>query len=368
MNSGGMRSHDNGNCRVYVGTYTNGASKGIYLFHFSIESGVLSPVGLVAETMNPSFLALHPSRKFLYAVGEVKQYEGQTSGFVSAYSIDSRSGGLNPLGSVPSNGVGPCHVALDRRGKFAVVSNYVNGSVAVFKVENDGRLGDVTAVVQHSDSSVSPAGPRRAHAHGAYFSAENRFVVVPDLGLEKLFVYRFDPQKGALDTPEQPCVELPPGSGPRHFAFRPNNCFGYVLNERNSTVTAFRYVCSRGALQQVQQVSTLPSEFCGENATAEIELDRDGSFLYASNRGADSLAVFAVSSAGHLSLVEHAPTQGKTPRHFAIHPSGEYLVAANQDTNNLVVFRRNRTTGHLTQAGQQSDVPAPVCVLFAPFE
>ncbi len=362
MNDNEVRSHDDGRCFVYVGTYTQGESKGIYAFQFSTATGALIPTGLAAEMVNPSFLALHPSGRFLYAVGEVKQYEGNPCGFVSAYSIDHESGQLTLLGEVPSGGLGPCHIALDRRGKFAIVSNYVNGSVAVLRIQDDGRLGDLTAVVQHSDASASQTRP---HAHGAFFSGDNRFVVVPDLGLDRLFIYRLDPNTGALEPAEPASVTLPQGTGPRHFAFHPSGDYGYVINERNSTITAFQYEESIGKLDSFLDVSTLPAGFVGENATAEIEVDPEGRFLYASNRGANNIAVFVINPEGCFDLIEHVATQGRTPRHFAIDPSGSFLLAANQDTNNLVVFRRDGATGHLAQTGQQVKVPAPACVLFA---
>lgn len=355
-------------CLLYVGTYTNGTSKGIYAFHFSTRQGTLRPIGLVAETVNPSFLALHPSRKFLYAVGEVKQYEGQPSGLVSSYSIHSDTGSLSLLGKVASGGAGPCHVVVDKTGKFAVVSNYVGGSVAVLRVLDDGSLGEMTSLVQHSAEKTEQDRSRRPHAHGAFFSADNRFVVVPDLGLDKLFIYRIKQETGLLERADPPYVILPDGAGPRHFAFHPSGEHGYVINEKDSTVTAFEYDRSVARLRAIQSVSSLPAHFRGGNSTAEIQIDAEGRFLYGSNRGDDSIAVFAVGADGCLRLIEQVPTQGRTPRHFAIDPSGDWLIAANQDTDNIVVFRRNQTTGCLTLARQLNGVGSPVCLMFAPVQ
>lgn len=357
MNDSELRSRVEGDCMVYIGTYTHGASKGIYSFRFSTATGTLTPIGLAAEMVNPSFLALHPNGRFLYAVGEVKQYEGQACGFASAYSLDPNNGQLTLMNTVPSGGLGPCHIALDRSGKFAIVSNYVNGSVAVFRIKEYGGFGDATAIVHHSDPSGNQTRP---HAHGAFLSSDNRFVIVPDLGLDSLFIYRLDHNTGALEPAQR--VSLPHGAGPRHFVFHPSNDLAYVINERNSTVTAFRY--ELGSLESFFEVSTLPAGFGAQNATAEIDVDPEGKFLYASNRGADNIAVLVINPEGCVDLIEHVPTQGKTPRNFAIDPSGTHLIAANQDTNNLVVFRRDRATGRLTPTGQQIEVPAPSCVLF----
>jgi 6-phosphogluconolactonase len=355
-------------CLLYVGTYTEGKSKGIYAFRFSIEHGTLTQIGLVAEAVNPSFLALHPSRKFLYAIGEVKQYEGQPSGFVSAYSIHSDTGALSLLGRVSSHGAGPCHVVVDKTGKFAIVSNYVGGSVAVFRILENGGLGEMTSLVQHLAEKTGRDSSCRPRAHGAFFSADNRFVVVPDLGLDKLFIYRFKQETGVLERADSPFVSLTAGAGPRHFAFHPSGKHGYSINEKDSTITAFEYDRSVARLLAFQSVSSLPANFRGENSTAEIQTDAEGKFLYASNRGADSIAVFAIAADGSLCLVEHVPTQGRTPRHFAIDPSGDWLIAANQDTDNVVIFRRNQRTGCLTLTRQLSDVGSPVCLMFVPVQ
>jgi 6-phosphogluconolactonase len=352
---------------AYIGAYTNvGTSKGICAFRWSGDTGKLTPIGLVAATSNPGFLAVHPNHRFLYAVGEISQYEGQPTGLVLAYAIDPKTGKLTFLNQVVSRGAGPCHVAVDKTGRLAIVANYNSGSVTAIRIGGDGKLGEVTAFVQHSGSSVNPRRQAGPHAHGVFFSPDNRFVVVPDLGLDKLLVYRPDLNKGTLEAADPPFVSVKPGAGPRHFAFHPSGRFGYAVDELDSTVTAFHYDQTRGVLRPFETASILPPDFHGVNGSAEIEADRKGKFLYASNRGADIIAVFAIGADGSLKLVEHVPTQGKTPRNFAIDPTGSYLLAANQDSNNVVVFRRDQTTGRLTPAGQQVEVGAPVCVVFVP--
>jgi 6-phosphogluconolactonase len=351
---------------AYIGTYTNGTSKGIYAFRYSGETGKLTPIGLVAETASPSFLAVHPNHRFLYAVGEISEYEGQPTGLVLAYAIDPKTGRLTFLNRVVSRGAGPCHVAVDQTGRIAIVANYSSGSVTAFRIGSDGKLGEVTAFVQDAGSSVNRQRQAGPHAHGVFFSPDNRFVVVPDLGVDKLFVYRPDLDKGSLEAADPPFASVKPGAGPRHFAFHPSGRFGYAIDELDSTVTAFHYDKTRGVLRPFETVSILPPDFHGASGSAEIEVDRQGKFLYASNRGADIIAVFAIGPDGSLKLVERVPTQGKIPRNFAIDPTGSYLLAANQDTNNVVVFRRDQATGRLTPAGQQVEVGAPVCVIFVP--
>lgn len=353
---------------VYVGTYTGPKSQGIYAYRFGAATGQITPLGLVAETTNPSFLAVDPSRQFLYAVNEVGDYQGQKSGGVSAFSIDRKTGKLTFLNEVASRGADPCHVSLDRTGKFVLVANYTSGSVAVFPVLADGRLGDASAFIQHHGSSVNHERQEGPHAHMISVTKSSPFALVADLGLDELLVYFF--HDGSLSPNYRPFAKVQPGSGPRHFAFNPTGKFVYLINEMSSTITTFAftgftYDMAVGELREIGTVSTLPKDFKGENSAAEIAVHPSGKFLYGSNRGHDSIAVFSIDPRrGTLTLLEHVSTQGKTPRNFAIDPTGSYLFAANQDSDSIVVFRIDRATGRLTPTGQKLDVPSPVCVTF----
>ncbi len=354
---------------IYVGTYTAQKSKGVYAYRFDGATGQLTSIGLVAETTQPSFLAVHPSRRFLYAVNEIADYEGRKSGAVSAFAIDRRSGKLTFLNEVSSRGTDPCYVSLDKTGKYVLVANYSGGSVAMFPVLEDGRLGEASAFVQHVGSSVNRERQEGPHAHSINLSPDNRFAIAADLGLDEMLIYRFDPTKGSLAPNDPPFAKVNPGAGPRHFAFHPSGRSAYVINEMQSTVTAFSYDAARGVLRVLQTISTLPKDFAGHSDTAEVQVHPSGKFLYGSNRGHDSIAVFAIDSGkGTLTPVAHVPTQGKTPRNFGIDPTGSYLFAANQDSDNIVVFRIDAKTGRLTPTGQVLEVPTPVCVKFVAIE
>jgi 6-phosphogluconolactonase len=354
---------------VYVGTYTGPKSKGIYAYRFDPAQDRLTSLGLVGETTNPSFLAVHPNHPFLYAVNELGEYQGAKSGGVSAFSMDRRTGKLKFLNEVPSRGAGPCHLAVDKTGKCVLVANYDGGSVAVFPVLEGGRLGAASTFVQHHGSSVNRERQEGPHAHCIDLSPDNRFALVADLGLDELLVYRFDPARGSLAQNDPPFAKVRPGLGPRHFVFSPNGNFVYLISEMGSTMTAFSYNGAGGSLHELQTLSTLPENFKGQNDDAEVQVHPSGKFLYGSNRGHDSIAVFAIDSRhGKLASVEDVPTQGKTPRGFEIDPTGSYLFAANQDSDNLVVFRIDPQTGRLTPTGQVLEVPAPVCVKFVAAE
>jgi 6-phosphogluconolactonase len=350
---------------IYVGTYTGPASKGIYAFRFDSSSGKSTSLGLMAESTNPSFLAIDPSHRYLYAVNEVADYKGEKSGGVSAFAIDRRTGKLTFLNEVSSHGAGPCHITLDKTGKYVLVANYDGGSVAVFPVLPDGRLVEASAVVQHSGRGPNAERQEAPHAHEIQLTHDSRFAIAADLGLDELLVYRFDAAKGTLTANDPPFAKVDPGAGPRHFALHPNGKFVYSLNEMGGSVTGFAYVARKGALRSLQTISSLPKDFKGKNDSAEIVADASGRFLYASNRGPDNIAVFAIDPAkGTLKLVEHVPTKGKTPRNFAIDPTGRYLFVANQESNNIVVFRIEPKTGRLADSGQVLEVPSPVCVVF----
>lgn len=355
----------------YVGTYTeNGSkSKGIYAYRYDAATQEIISLGLAAETTNPSWMALHPNGRFLYAVNEVQNYKGPNSGGVSAFSIDRATGKLTFLNEVASRGADPCYVTVDKTGKYVLVANYTGGSVAVFPISNDGKLGEATAFVQHTGHGPNPKRQEAAHAHSIDLSPDNRLAMVDDLGLDELLVYKFDAVKGTLAPNDPPFAKLDPGAGPRHFALHPSGKFGYAISELHSTVTAFSADLKTGTFHALQTVSALPSDFKGENDDAEIEVYPSGKFLYASNRGHDSITVFAIDPAkGTLSVVEHASTQGKTPRSFAIDPTGKLLFAENQESNSIVVFKIDQGTGKLTPTGKVLEVGQPVCVMFLPVE
>jgi 6-phosphogluconolactonase len=358
---------------AYVGTYTASSSKGIYSFRFDPATGQLKAIGVAAELPNPAFLATDPQHRFLYAVTEMGPEPGaddyKKNGFVSSYSIDRKTGALTFLNKVDAGGGGSCHLVVDKTGKMLFVANYGSGNVASFAIKADGSLGERTGFYQHSGSSVDPARQKGPHAHAVVLSPDNRFLFVPDLGTDQVKIYRVDAQKGTFAPNDPASGEVKAGYGPRHFAFGHGAKFAYALCEMGSSVAVFSYNPAKGSLTPVQTISNLPDDFKGEDNSAEIEVDRSGRFLYASNRGNDSVTVFAIDPAkGTLTKVEVVPTQGKTPRNFALDPTGKYLIAANQDSNTMVVFSVDPKDGRLTPAGQPIDTPSPVAILFVPAE
>jgi 6-phosphogluconolactonase len=353
--------------RVYVGTYTGPVSKGIYAFPFDSSSGKAGTTELVAETTNPSFLAVDPKRQYVYAANEISNYEGKKSGALSAFAVDSKTGKLTFLNEVSSRGAGPCHLAVDKTGNYVLVANYDSGSVAAFPVQEDGRLGEASAAVQHTGHGLNAERQEGPHAHDITISADNRFVIANDLGLDQLLVYHFDAAKGTLNPNQPAFASVEAGAGPRHSAFHPSGRFLYDINEMAGSISAFAFDAPAGTLRHLQTISTLPPDFKDKNDSAEIVVHPSGKFLYGSNRGPDSIAVFAIDSEkGTLKLVESVPTQGKTPRNFAIDPTGKYLLVANEESDSVVVFRVDTKTGRLSATGQGINVPAPVCLVFVP--
>lgn len=356
---------------AYIGTYTEKTkSKGIYAFRFEDASGKLSPIGVASETPNPSFLALHPSGKYLYAVNETGEFGDEKSGGVSAFSINRKTGKLTLLNQVASQGAGPCHISLDKTGRYVLVANYDAGTVAVFPVQDSGQLGKYTGFAKHTGQGPNKERQEGAHAHWIATSPDNQFLLAADLGIDRILVSKFHLPDGAF-TPgkSNSGAKLKAGAGPRHAAFSPNGKFFYVASELNSTVTAFSYNVKDGSLHELQALSTLPKDFSGANDVAEIAIHPSGKFLYVSNRGRDSLAVFSIDPRkGTLKPVADIATQGKTPRNFAIDPSGKFLLAANQESNTIVVFNIDPATGSLTLTGQVAEVPSPVCIVFLPAE
>jgi len=355
---------------VYVGTYTNkSASKGIYVYSFDPGTGKLTSMGVAAESEDPSFLAIHPSGKYLYAVNEIDHFGAQKSGSASAFSIDRKTGKLTLLNQAATRGAGPCHISLDKSGKFALVANYDGGSAASFPVHEDGTLGEAADFVQHHGSSVNKERQEGPHAHWIGTSPDNRFALAADLGLDEVLVYRFNATKGTLAPNGPPFAKLNPGSGPRHVAFHPNGKFAYVLTELEGSVTVFAYKASNGSLSPLQTLSTLSTlrkDYSGPKEGAEIAVHPSGRFLYASNRASiDTISAFSINpTKGTLNLKDEYPTMGKTPRNFAIDPTGKFLLAANQESNNIVIFRIDSTTGALTPTGEIVEAPAPVCITF----
>jgi 6-phosphogluconolactonase len=348
---------------LYVGTYTDHGSKGIYAYRFDSSSGKLSSLGLAAEADEPSFVTVDSSGRYLFAVNEIAEYKGQPTGAVSAFAIQTETGKLSLLSQVSSRGEGPAHITLDQTGKHVLVSNYTTGTVAVFPVK-DGRLGEATSFVQHKGSSVNPQRQAGPHAHAIALSPDNHFAIVADLGLDQLLAYSFDATKGRLEAKPQ-ITRASPGAGPRHLVFSSDGKFLYVINELRSTVTAYAYNAATAALHELQIVSTLPKGFNGNSTAAEIQIHPSGKFLFASNRGNDSITVFTIdSNTGRLTRVETDSTDGKTPRSFAIDPTGSWLLAANQDSDKIVVFRIDRKTGHLTPTGDVLQSLSPACLTF----
>lgn len=365
-------SEASGNYLVYVGTYTSKdstptGSKGIYAYRFNAASGEIESLGLAAESEQPSFLAVDPARKFLFAVNETDTYQGKPSGGVSAFSLDRTTGKLTFLNEVASRGASPAHVAVDHTGRYVVVSNYDGGNIAVFAVLADGKLGDATAFVQHHGSSVDKERQAGPHVHEAIFSADNRFVLSTDLGLDDVFVYSFDEKTGELG-PQPRVLNLTGGFGPRHMAFSADGKFVYLISEMGSTVTVLPFSPSDGNIAARQTVRLAPvRDTPAEKSGAEIAVGLSGKFLYASNRFDNLIGVYSIDSdTGMIEQTETVPLDGKTPRDFAIDPGGTWLWDANQDSDNIVLYKIDQQRGGLLPAGITLKIPAPTCVVFVP--
>jgi len=359
------RNEPRGKLLVYVGTYTSGKSKGIYLYRLDLGSGELKHAATTKDVKDPSFLALAPSRRNLYAVNEVEDFGGKKSGALSSFAVDQRNGNLRLLNQQPSLGGAPCYVDVDRGGRFVLVANYSGGNVAVLPIRNDGRLGEATDLKQYQGSSINVERQEGPHAHCIVLDPANRFAYGCDLGTDKVMIYRFDARRGKLIPGRTPWVQLKPGAGPRHITFRPDGKYAYVINELHATVTTFAHDRERGTLKEVQTIQTLPADFTGENTSADIHVSPDGRFLYCSNRGHDSIAAFQIDPRnGKLTFVAHQSSGGKVPRNFAIDPTGAFVLVANQKSDNIVTFRRDAKTGRLNATGHVAEVPSPVCLKF----
>jgi 6-phosphogluconolactonase len=354
---------------VFVGTYTTGAStsKGIYTMRLNTETGQLSAPELAAETVSPSFLALHPTRPLLYAINETSTFQNKPGGGVSAFSIGGK-GTLKALNQQPSGGSGPCFVSLDKTGAVVLVANYGSGSVASLQLESNGSLKAAASTVQHEGSGADPNRQKGPHAHSINPDPTNKFAVATDLGIDRVLVYKLDPKAGTIVANDPPSATVTPGSGPRHLAFHPNGKFAYVAEELKWMVTVFAWDAAKGALQEVQTIPMLPEGVDGaaiKNSAADIHVHPNGKFVYASNRGHDSIVIYAVDQqTGKLTLVGHESTQGKTPRNFGIDPTGSFLLAANQQSDSVVAFKIDKNTGKLTPTGATAHIAAPVCIRF----
>jgi 6-phosphogluconolactonase len=360
---------------VYVGTYTGGqsGSEGIYLFKLQTQNLDVSqnitlvPLGLASATPNPSFLTIDAKRRLLFAVNELDRFEGEQAGSVSSFEIDSSTGKLTLLNSRSSQGAGPCHVILDHEGRNVLVANYGEGSVAVLPVQADGRLSEASAVVQHEGKSLNPERQAGPHAHCVTLDPTGRIAFVCDLGLDQILAYDYDAEEGSLTPHDPPFTSLKPGAGPRHMTFHPSGRFAYVINELDSTVAVFSFDAASGTLKEVQTITTLPESFDGTNTTAEVAVHPSGEYLYASNRGADSVILFEIDEDdGTLTHIEDQGTGGRTPRHFGIQPSGDHMVIANQNSDSLLACRIDEGNGRLKPSGVFAQAPSPVCAVFLP--
>lgn len=368
-----------GKLKLYAGTYTSavdgGANgEGIYLFEMDARSGVLSDAELVAKTPNPSWLSIHPSKKFLYAINEVNDYQG--SGSVTAFAIDSATNGLNPINTVSSEGAGPAHMSLDASGKFVFVANYAGGGIAVLPIHDDGSLGAAVDVHRDTDAlgarratsaprgSFAISGHDKPHAHMIAADPSGKFVLATDLAQDRIYVYRFDAATGKLTPAETPFASLPTGDGPRHFAFHPNGRWLYLIAEEASVVVFFHFNPATGALDAQQTLSALPAGFAGTNFGSEIAVSHDGKFLHSANRLHDSISTFAIGTDGRLKYVGETSTMGDYPRFFCFDPSGKFVYACDQRSDSIATFSVNRDSGLLTFTGKYTAIGSPAMLAF----
>jgi 6-phosphogluconolactonase len=346
----------------YIGTYADSQSTSIHLCHLDPERGELKYFDGVKGGANPSFLALHPSGRYLYAVNELTTWQGQPGGALSAFTVDPLTGQLAFLNQQPSLGTDPCHLIVDRLGRYLLAANYSSGTLAMYPIMNNGKLGMASDCVQHQGHSRDPQRQAGPHAHSIDMDPANRFALSCDLGIDQVLIYRPDFKKGKL-LPHAAAV-MRPGVGPRHLVFHPDGRFVYVINELEPTITVFAYESASGSLREIDTIATLPGDYSGPHAGAEITVHPSGNFVYGSNRGHDSIAMYRVDkTTGKLTLQGHELTQGKTPRHFVIDPTGAFLLAANQDSNSIILFGIDPRTGALQQR-HRIEIPKPVCLLF----
>ncbi len=356
---------ENQNHLVYVGTYTEGDSEGIYICQLDLTTGELRPVNVARNVDNPSYLAIDAKRHRLYAVNELMEFGDRPGGGVSAFAIQPSSGELSLINQHDSYGGAPCYLAIDRTGRYLFAVNYMGGNIAVISIDEDGFLGEPAETMTHLGSSLHPKRQAGPHPHSIVLDAANNYAFVPDLGLDKVMQYRFDHENGRLYANQQPWTEVKAGSGPRHMIFHSNGTRAYVINELSSTITSYTYDPAAGTLEPDQTISTVPEGYSGTNIAADLHFTPNGEFLYGSNRGHDSIAIYAIDQeTGWLTHIDYTSTQGKWPRGFAIDPSGTFLLAANQNSHNIVTFWIDKDQGRLYPTGYQAQIPDPVCLKF----
>ena len=349
---------------VYIGTYAKADEPGIHVYRLDMSSGALSSVSSIDGIDAPSFVAIAPDHRHLYAIGETSEVNGTPGGAVAAFSIDPQTGALAHINTQSSIGGGPCHIDIDPTGRYAFVANYGGGSVAVLPINADGSLGEATDFVQHEGSSVDPARQKEPHAHSFFVAPNGKYALAPDLGLDKIMVYAIDHDSGKLTAQEPGRVE--PGQGPRHLAYHPGNGRLYVINEMGNTITAFDFDQDSGVMTRGQTISTLPDGYAETSHTADIHVHPNGKFVYGSNRGHDSIAVYAVLDNGDLETIEIVPTGGQGPRNFGLDPTGAYLIVGGGGSNDIITFSVDSDSGKLTPTGHRVEVPSPVCHKFVP--
>jgi len=348
---------------VLVGAYANKPEEGISVYTMCDKTGAIIPTTVLGGQKNPSFLELHPNGKFVYAVNEIGNYEGEKQGAVSSYSLNPKTGQLKLLNQQPTKGSSPCHISIDKEGKHALVANYGGGSVVSLPIHKDGTLGAPVSFHQHEGSSVNPARQKGPHGHAINLDPSNNYAFASDLGLDKILIYKFNACSGILTKHGH--ASLAPGAGPRHFAISQDSKFAYSLNELHSTITSLKFDAKKGKLSSIQTISTLPTGYKGRNSTAEIRIHPNGKFLYSSNRGHDSIAVFKIHpKLGTLTPLQEQKTGGKTPRNFNITPNGKFLLAANQSSNDITLLKIDTETGLLTPTKHRVETPRPVCIRF----
>jgi 6-phosphogluconolactonase len=350
---------------MYVGTYTDATTKGVYAYRFDNKTGAMTPMGLMAETESPTFLALHPNGKFLYAVNEVNTFHGKKAGAVSGWSIDHATGKLTLINQVSSASPGPCHLIVDSTGKTLLVANYAGGSFASFPIGADGKLGEAKSFIQETGSSVDKSRQSEPHGHSVNLPKSDKFMLGADLGTDHVMIFKLDAANATLTANDPPFASVKPGSGPRHLVIAPDQKHVYVLSEMASSITTFEFNAATGAMKDIDVVSTLPAGFKGESSGAEIQIDARGEHLYTSNRGHDSISVFDIDkNTAKPKLVQNVSTGGSIPRGFVIDPSGNFIVVGNQKTNNITTLRIDHATGKLTPVGGKVELGAPVTFVF----
>ncbi len=347
---------------IYVGTFDERGSQGIYVFEFYRDSLGLTLLQTIPEQKSPSFLEIHPSKKFLYAVNRSSVIHGKEWGTVSAFSIGAGTGMLTLINEQSTYGKGPCHISFDNTGKYAFVSNYNAGSLAVYAVSDDGSVSDSLQLILHFGKSINSDRQENAHVHSAIISPDNRYLYVSDLGIDKVMIYQLNAVSGLLKPAVIPYAEVEPGSGPRHFTIHPNGRIAYLAEELGSTTCVFARDTVTGSLKTIQRITSIPDGFNGQNTNADIHTDPEGKYLYVSNRGHNSIAIYNIDKNGLLSVAGYQPTLGDRPRNFLIDRTGHLMFVANRNADHIRVFNISKNTGMLNDAGMTVEVPAAVCI------